>query len=81
MIRYLIGITDDNHGCGNDFTCVTELKHRFHIDKLAHVWNNSKFTNHDEIYLITEFQYTQKVCEMNNECFVKHIRKIGIKII
>lgn len=73
---YLLGIQEGRHLAGNDGTLITYYRKADKLEALAQ--EMKKTHNLDEVILIR--QYTQRMCEMDNDTFVQHVRTIGKKL-
>lgn len=73
---YLIGLKDGVHLAGNSGTIITSYRR---ADKLQALASSMKqMHNLDEVWRIN--LYTQRMCEMDNQSFVSHIRATGKKL-
>jgi len=70
---YLIGIKKGIHPLGNDGKIITRYKSVKKRLELAKRF--ADMYKLDEVYCLQ--LYTQKMCEMNNEEFVKYVRENG----
>lgn len=76
-MRTYILLFDKNNTCnaGNDWTCITEYKSRKkHIELANFMLKNNK--NAIKAYSITNF--TQKMCEMEENELAKYVYRNGI---
>ena len=67
---YLIGIKKDVHPCGNTGTLITHYKAEYKLRETARRF--ATMYSLDEDYGLQV--YPQKLCEMDNTEFVKHLR-------
>lgn len=73
---YILGVKDNQHPLGNTGTIITSYRRQ---DKLQALASNMKQMHQlDEVYLIR--QYTQRMCEMDGDKFVQHIRQYGQRL-
>lgn len=73
---YLIGIQDGVHLAGNSGTLITNYRRADKLQALA--CGMKQMHKLDEVWRIN--LYTQRMCEMDNDTFVQHIRSIGQKL-
>lgn len=68
---YLIGIKKGVHPCGNAGTLITHYKAEYKLRETAQRFATMYAL--DEVYGLQV--YSQKLCEMNNQDFVDHVRR------
>lgn len=69
-MRYLIGVKDSYHPCGNSGTLGTRYKAPHKLREVAQRF--AKMYGHDEVYLLDH--YPQRLCELCNAAFVDYVR-------
>lgn len=74
---YLIGIKNGVHPCGNAGTLITRYKAPYKIKETAERF--ATMYNHTEVYGLTS--YPQKLCELNNNEFVKYVKEYGTQYV
>jgi hypothetical protein len=68
---YLIGVKKGVHPCGNAGTLITHYKAEYKLRETAQRF--AAMYALDEVYGLQV--YSQKLCEMNNQDFVDHVRR------
>ena len=68
---FLIGIKKGVHPCGNAGTLITHYKAEYKLRETAQRF--AAMYALDEVYGLQV--YLQKLCEMNNQDFVDHVRR------
>ena len=77
---WLVGIqADGTHPLGNAGTMPCYYIRRDKVRRLAQDFQ--KVYSHQEVYEITDSQWTQQVCELSPSEFVAHVRRVGTLVV